>query len=104
MVWCGVAPGVLSPGRGGAENHPRRESVVAHVIVKTDDSRVLMDEEVQPLHLDDDHSAVQLLERLAWAIEDAHGQERQRRRQRRPREIVRRQEAFDPVRVGELVR
>jgi hypothetical protein len=44
-----------------------------------------MQEEVLPDHLDDDHSAVQLLERLAWAIEDAHGQARQRR------ELVRRQ-------------
>lgn len=59
---------------------------MATVIVRSDhDHQILMQEEVLPDHLDDDHSAVQLLERLAWAIEDAHGQARQRR------ELVRRQ-------------
>lgn len=30
-----------------------------------------LDEQVSGLHLDDDHSALQLIERLAWAIHDA---------------------------------
>jgi hypothetical protein len=32
---------------------------------------LLMDEEVQPEHLQDGHSANQLLERVAWAVCDA---------------------------------
>lgn len=32
---------------------------------------LLMDEEVQPEHLQDGHSASQLLERVAWAVCDA---------------------------------
>jgi hypothetical protein len=32
---------------------------------------VLMDEEVQPEHVQDDHSANQLIERVAWAVCDA---------------------------------
>jgi hypothetical protein len=32
---------------------------------------VLMDEEVQPEHMQDDHSANQLIERVAWAVCDA---------------------------------
>jgi hypothetical protein len=31
---------------------------------------VLLDEQVQGVHLEDEHSSVQFLERLAWAIED----------------------------------
>lgn len=60
---------------------------MATVIVRSDhDEKILMEEEVLPDHLDNDHSAVQLLERLAWAIEDAHGQAVRQRR-----EIVQRQ-------------
>jgi hypothetical protein len=32
---------------------------------------VLMDEEVQPEHVQDDHAAHLLIERLAWAVCDA---------------------------------
>jgi hypothetical protein len=31
---------------------------------------VLLDEQVQGIHLEDERSSVQFLERLAWAIED----------------------------------
>jgi hypothetical protein len=43
------------------------------VLVTTDDSsrQVLIDEQISPAHLDSEHSAGQLIERLAWAIEDA---------------------------------
>jgi hypothetical protein len=34
-----------------------------------------MDEEVRPEHLQDTHSADQLIERVAWAICDAHESE-----------------------------
>ena len=31
----------------------------------------MMDENVDPVHLDDEHSSLALIERLAWAIQDA---------------------------------
>jgi hypothetical protein len=42
-------------------------------VVVTDDmgERVLMDESVQAVHLADRHSSMQVIERLAWAVEDA---------------------------------
>ena len=46
---------------------------MARILVQDDDQRmVLLDEkEVRPVHLHDEHSAAQLLERLEWAIRDA---------------------------------
>ena len=43
------------------------------VMVMTDDTKreVLLDELVNPEHLGSGHSAEQLIERLAWSIEDA---------------------------------
>jgi hypothetical protein len=32
---------------------------------------VLMDEYVEPEHLDNEHSSLQFIERIAWAIRDA---------------------------------
>jgi hypothetical protein len=32
---------------------------------------VLLDESVLPAHLEDDHAAAQLIERIAWAVSDA---------------------------------
>jgi hypothetical protein len=46
--------------------HPQLEGVT-----------VLMNEEVRPEHLQDGHSADQLIERVAWAICDAADAERQ---------------------------
>ena len=42
-------------------------------VVVTDDSGedVLMDEQVQRVHLLDRHSSMQVIERLTWAVEDA---------------------------------
>lgn len=31
----------------------------------------LMDEEVRPVHLADEHASLQVIERLAWAVSDA---------------------------------
>ena len=36
------------------------------------DAPVLMDEEVKPDHLADEHSSQQIVERMAWAVLDAH--------------------------------
>jgi hypothetical protein len=45
---------------------------MARVLV-TDDTgeRVLLDEHVQTVHLDDEHSGRQVVERIAWAVADA---------------------------------
>jgi hypothetical protein len=37
---------------------------------------VLLDEQVASVHLSDSHSAAQLVQRLAWAVEDAERAER----------------------------
>jgi hypothetical protein len=54
-------------------------------------SSVLLDESVLPVHLEDDHAAAQLIERIAWAVSDAADVEgeklhhsRARRSPRRP--------------------
>ena len=39
---------------------------------------ILLDERVESLHLSDDHSTAQLMERLGWAIADAEDAERTR--------------------------
>ncbi len=49
---------------------------MARIIVTTDptDNRlapVLLDESVYSVHLDDEHNASQLIERVGWAISDA---------------------------------
>ena len=61
------------------------------VIVTTDPSKradipVLLDERVNSVHLSSDHAALQFIERLGWAINDAEEAERLEldRRARRP--------------------
>jgi hypothetical protein len=50
---------------------------MARIIVTTDPTTtqsaapVLLDESVYSIHLDNDHNAAQLIERLGWAITDA---------------------------------
>jgi hypothetical protein len=54
------------------------------IIVTTDsnsqadrrETPVLLDERVDSLHLSDDHAAEQLIERLAWAVNDAEDAQR----------------------------
>jgi hypothetical protein len=51
------------------------------IIVTTDplderETPVLLDESVESLHLSDDHAAEQLIERLAWAVNDAEDRQR----------------------------
>jgi hypothetical protein len=60
------------------------EGVMPRIIVTTDpseaadrrDAPVLLDERVDSLHLSDDHAAEQLIERLAWAVNDAEATQR----------------------------
>jgi hypothetical protein len=54
---------------------------MARIIVTTDPTRqdaapVLLDERVYSIHLSNDHSAEQLIERLGWAITDAENTQR----------------------------
>jgi hypothetical protein len=54
---------------------------MARIIVTTEqgkraDAPVLLDERVHPDHLADDYSAVQLIERIGWAVTDASQVER----------------------------
>jgi hypothetical protein len=62
----------------------RKENEMARIIVMPDpverddplsegSGTVLLEERVYPLHLDDRHAARQLIERLAWAVDDAEG-------------------------------
>ena len=56
---------------------------MARIIVTTDPTTdqaapVLLDESVYSLHLDNDHHAAQLIERLGWAISDAEEAEHAR--------------------------
>jgi hypothetical protein len=48
---------------------------------------VLMDEEVRPEHVQDHHSANQLIERVAWAVCDASDAKQQPTRERRRRTV-----------------
>jgi hypothetical protein len=54
---------------------------MARIIVTTDStiqhaSPVLLDESVYSIHLDNDHTAAQLIERLGWAVTDAENTQR----------------------------
>jgi hypothetical protein len=54
---------------------------MAKIIVTTDaperrDASVLLEESVCSVHLDNDHTAAQLIERVGWAITDAEDIER----------------------------
>lgn len=40
------------------------------------DTPVLLDERVDSIHLDDNHAAMQFVERVGWAISDAEDLER----------------------------
>jgi hypothetical protein len=56
---------------------------MARLIVTTDPTTertapVLLDESVYAIHLDDDHTAAQLIERVGWAVNDAENAQRAR--------------------------
>jgi len=57
---------------------------MARIIVTTDPrtdhaAPILLDESVYSLHLDNEHNAAQLIERLGWAITDAENTQRTER-------------------------
>jgi hypothetical protein len=62
---------------------------VARIIVMADietgeHTPILFDEQVCAIHVDDKHSALQLIERLSWAIHDAEAIERDEQRAHQP--------------------
>jgi hypothetical protein len=57
---------------------------MARIIITTEqtdrpDAPVLLDEWIYPDHLCDDRNAAQLIERIGWAVTDAHDLERRDR-------------------------
>jgi hypothetical protein len=59
----------------------RQGDFMARIIVTTDPihnqaAPVLLDESVYSIHLNNDHNAAQLIERLGWAINDAENTQR----------------------------
>jgi hypothetical protein len=58
----------------------------------SDETPVLLDEQVRSVHLSTGHAAAQLVERLAWAVSDAETAEVQRsaRASEAPRKVSRR--------------
>jgi len=45
------------------------------LVLNEQQDRVLLNEHVQPIHFEDEHSSLQILERLAWAIKEAYRSE-----------------------------
>jgi hypothetical protein len=69
--------------RRGDRHHPKSDEgdFMARIIVTTDpttqeDAPVMLDERVYSIHLEDDHTSAQLIERLGWAINDAEIRQR----------------------------
>jgi hypothetical protein len=54
----------------------RRFSMARILVMNEQQDRILLDEYVQPVHIEDEHASLQILERLAWAIKDASQPER----------------------------
>jgi hypothetical protein len=48
--------------------------------LELENTPVLLDERVNSIHLDDNHAAMQFVERVGWAISDAEDLERDPRR------------------------
>ena len=42
------------------------------LVMNEQQDRILLDEYVHPVHIEDEYAAQQILERLAWAIQDAY--------------------------------
>jgi hypothetical protein len=72
-------------GLGEAEDPTDEERIMARVIVTPDETDVvLLEESVYPVHLENKLSSLQVIERLAWAVDDAEaGQPRDREQRTR---------------------
>jgi hypothetical protein len=49
-----------------------RFSMARILVMNEKQDRILLDEYVHPVHIEDEHAAQQILERLAWAVNDAY--------------------------------
>ena len=72
---------------------PQEETQMPRVLVTTQRDQpqggpVLLDELVLPAHLEDDHAAAQLIERIAWAVSDAADVETEMPHQAGPRQLA----------------
>jgi hypothetical protein len=73
-----------SSGKSGRVQHRptiNEGTFMARIIVTTDPTThrpapVMLDESVYSIHLDNDHNAAQLIERIGWAITDAENAQR----------------------------
>jgi hypothetical protein len=54
----------------------RRFSMARILVMDERQDRILLDEYVHPIHIEDEHTSLQIIERLAWAIRDASRSER----------------------------
>src|SRR5262245_28285343 len=86
-VWFFSANSVLMYGDRGLTGcpwvagrglHPHMEggSMSRVLVISEANQVVLMSETVLSQHLDDEHSSLQFLERLAWAVDDAEALDR----------------------------
>jgi hypothetical protein len=66
----------------------------------TDETPVLLDEQVRSVHLSTDHAAAQLVERLAWAVSDAESAEGARSERRARSRQVRSRRSTPRVRTA----
>jgi hypothetical protein len=64
------------------------------------DGSVLLDEQVHTVNLDSEHSAAQLVERIAWAITDAEDAEGRRRPSRLSDSAARVRSRTQPTRAS----
>jgi hypothetical protein len=42
------------------------------LVINEKQDRILLDEHVQPVHIEDEHASLQILERVAWAIKEGY--------------------------------
>jgi hypothetical protein len=76
-VFCSpLYPALREPWESRTSPTIKERDFMARIIVTTDPTPnhaapVLMDESVYSIHLDNEHHAAQLIERLGWAINDA---------------------------------
>jgi hypothetical protein len=76
-----LLPSTQKDEGGSNINYEQQGDFMARIIVTTDPTTnqaapVLLDERVYSIHLDNNHNAAQLIQRLGWAIADAENAQR----------------------------
>jgi hypothetical protein len=67
--------GTTTTGAWMLRDQEGRFAMARVLVVHDDQDRILLDEHVRPIHFEDEHASLQILERLAWAIREAHESE-----------------------------